>query len=41
MASVVNGALLEEYVALGDQELPPVRCAAITDLMPSFYVALV
>lgn len=27
-ASVVDGALLEEYVALGDQELPPVRCAA-------------
>lgn len=28
-ASVVDGALLEEYVALGDQELPPVRCAAV------------
>ena len=29
-ASVVDSALLEEYVELGDQELPPGRCVAVS-----------
>ena len=33
-ASVVDGALLEEYIALGNQELPPVRLTNPKNLRP-------